>query len=89
MNNTNLQEYTKLKVEVIEVLDSIEKIIHVYTPHLGKVIIESGKNITTGVLFFGSVRRDKKTPLEIISKIVTLEDESKNYLLDNWLKENK
>ena len=79
----NLQEYTKLPLNVLIHANTEFPTITVNTPHKGEVFIEA-KN-TNYPFLFGSVTQTDKKVRDIVSEIQTLEFEAKMYLLDEWL----
>ena len=73
----------KLPYRIIARADSLGYSIEVETP-MGKVEINE---IEYSQGFFVT-RKEEKSPQEISNEIEDLEQESKSYLLNNWLKSN-
>lgn len=81
----DLQQFTKLPLEVVEVASRPLPDLIVMTPHRGKVEIKLKEEMHP---LFGSVTQVDKHSKKIIQEIAKLEREAKNHLLDNWLKTN-
>jgi hypothetical protein len=85
MNTTqkvDLQSYTKLPLEQIVVADKAMPDIVVKTPHKGKVVLKMKEEHHP---LFGATSQTDKHFLEVLREIKALQDEAKEYLLDEWL----
>jgi len=83
LQTNNLQEYIKLPLKVIAVGDKMFPDVIVTTPHKGDVQI---KLKTTHYPFiFGSVTQTDKDVREVLKELFKIENESKDYLLNEWL----
>ena len=88
MENTpiiNYQLFTKLPLKQLYATNKTGGIVEVKTPHKGTIEIDLEEREVVGFIF----THDENRPLrseEIISKLRTLELESKQYLLNEWVK---
>ena len=81
---TLLQEFTKLPLKTVNVADKALPDIIVKTPNKGEVVIAL-KQEHYPFLFGTATQLDRHTD-EILADIHKLENEAKEYLLDNWVK---
>jgi len=79
-----IEEFTKLPIKEIVRGDSIGSAFHVTTPHKGIVIID---NKERHIPFFGSDSTVEVPVEEIIRKILILEEESREFLFNKWVKQ--
>lgn len=79
----DFQNFTQLRVSTIEHAGSIGFDVIVETPHRGRVVIDSQR--LHHPFLFGSTTQTGKGGNEIISEIVRLEEEAKDFLLKKWL----
>jgi len=78
----NLQEITKLPLQEIIKSEGVGKCIVIKTPHKGNKVIDYEEEV-------GMFTRKNKDKLftKVISQIIDLEEEAKDYLLDKWIKD--
>lgn len=81
-NNRHIAKATRLPVSEIMKTEYEGVSLAVKTPHKGEVIIELKRRSYT---LFGSLNESEKTTQEIVSELLLLEEESKEFLLDKWL----
>ena len=84
-NIVNLQEFTKLKLRVVYVMGRFLPDVIIRTPHKGDVVVKLKEEHYPFV--FGSVTQTDKHAKEVISEILKIEEEAKEFLLDSWIKE--
>lgn len=80
--NINYKFYTKLPTEIFNKADKANPVIEVLTPHKGVVFVEI-KKVDSG-LFRKATEVDRKT-VDVISELLELERQAKDYLLDKWV----
>ena len=86
MQTLNLQSFTKLQLEAITVADRAFPEVRIITPHKGVVTIELEEKHYS---FFGAVIVTNIGSSEIIKDILSIEEEAKEFLINEWLKLNK
>lgn len=83
IQQVDLQQYTKLPLKVVNVTGRTLPDIIIETPHDGENIIKLKKEHFP--FLFGSVTQTDKHLGEIISQIRKIEEDSINYLIDQWI----
>lgn len=79
----NLQEFTKLPINVVAVADKVLPDVYISTPHKGRVSIRLKEEHYP--FLFGSVTQTDRHAPHVISDIRKLDEEAKDFLLTNWL----
>lgn len=77
-----LQQFTKLKIDVVKVADGVGGYVLAHTPH--KWIVEIKLTATRFSFIFGNITETKRDLKDIINELVQLEEEAKNHLLNKW-----
>jgi len=78
----NLQKYTKLPINVVQIADRILPDIIVKTPFGDRSILLTKESYS----LLGNINKQEKHFREIFKELAELEIESKDYLIDKWLK---
>lgn len=80
MKQISLKEVTRLPIVELVKTDGVGKCVIVKTPHKGNVHIDYQEEV-------GFFTRQNKEKLftNIVARILTLEEESKAYLLQEWI----
>lgn len=81
----NYQKYFKLPVKCYQKADRANSTIEVVTPHKGVVFVEIDK-IDKGM--FKTATNIQQETNNVISEILMLEKEAKDFLLNKWLSES-
>lgn len=78
------QKFTKLPLEVVVSTNTLIKKIILDTP-MGTKMIELTEEKYSS-LFFGNSKKQKRCITKIVKNILEIEQESKDFLLDKWVK---
>ncbi len=82
----DLQQYTLLPLKVVHVAEKSLPDIIISTPHDGDVYVPLKKEHHS---LFGSTTQTEVHAREIIGKILIIEEKAKEYLLQQWVDNNK
>jgi len=80
----NLQKYTRLPLQIVNVATKMLPSVFIITPHNGTVEIKLKE--THYPFIFGSVTQPDKSAQQIIVQIKNIEDEAIEYLIGEWKK---
>lgn len=78
-----LQDCTKLPIKTIQIADKMLPNVIVSTPHRGDVEINIKKKHYP--FLFGSATETDRSATEVMRDLWKLEEDSKDYLLNNWI----